>query len=180
MRSTYSYQTYSRPKERHFSQTATAQVDPAKIWFLTSSDGLIVLQLIDDGLIQIVVPPSLHQRIIMVSHHPPDSGCLRQRRKYDTLCFTFYWLHMTTVFDHIVNTCPRFARYNPKYRNRRKLQLFQASGPRDFFAMDIVVPFLKTTQGSQYIFFTTNQFFKLTGAIPTSKAIATRIAKYLL
>lgn len=55
-----------------------------------------------DGAIQILLPPSLRQRVLTMSYNPPIAGCPGQRRMYDTLKIAFYSSHRSADFDNIV------------------------------------------------------------------------------
>lgn len=82
-----------------------------------------------DKAIQILVPPSLCQRIFMVSNHSPLSKHPGKQHAYDTLRCNLSWPHITAVVVHIESTCSFCPRPKSKSRRRRGLQLSPASGP---------------------------------------------------
>lgn len=83
--------------------------------------------------------------------------------------------HMAGDIDDIVHNCKCFARNNIKYCQKRIMPLFPASGAFNFAAMDIVEPFPQTAQGGQYIFVISDRYYKLAGAVTTSKKTATYV-----
>lgn len=76
---------------------------------------------------------------------------------------------MATNVHHVVRNYTSWARDNPTYYRRRKIQLFLASELLEFLAMDIVEPFLKTVQGNQNILVIMDPYFKLARAVLKSK-----------
>lgn len=72
--------------------------------------------------------------------------------------------------------CTSCARIGSQCHLQRPLQLFPASGPLDFVAMDILGPLPKNSQCIQYVLILTYQYSRLTQAISTSKTITTHIA----
>lgn len=69
---------------------------------------------------------------------------------------------------------------NSRYRHRRPLQIFPASGPLDYIAMDIIGPFPKINEGIQYICDMMDQNPKLIRAIPTFKTSSTHMIHIFL
>lgn len=99
---------------------------------------------------------------------------------YHTVAQTFYWPHMAADVDYIGRSCASCARNQPKYRRRRKMYLFLASGPLRRIAMDFTGPISKTVQGNQNILVTTDRYSKLTVAIPASKTTAPLVASMFM
>lgn len=122
------------------------------------------------------MPPLLCQRILLLSHYPPDAEHSDQRRVYNMLQREFNWLHITVDAERLVRKCQRWARYNPRYCQKRKLQLFPAAGVPKFIVLDILASFPKTTQHDQYIHVITDRYSKLKRASLTLKTTATHIA----
>lgn len=73
-----------------FCHTLLAHVGHACIEFSVNSDGLLLRQSAVDGFLQILVPPSLCQHILIVTHHTPVPGDPGQRRIRDPLHCSFY------------------------------------------------------------------------------------------
>lgn len=96
-----------------FLQTTTAQVGYANSTLSINSNELLVRRSTVNRTIQILVPQSLRQRIIMVLHLPPIARHPAERGMYDTQRCKFYWPHMATTVDHIVSTCPGCAGNKP-------------------------------------------------------------------
>lgn len=94
---------------------------------------------------------------------------------HDTLRSNIYLSYMAADVGIIVITCPKCARNNSRYCCWRKLKLFLAFGPLDFFAKKIVRKVSKRKQSSQYILVNTDRYSKLTRVITKSKTTATHI-----
>lgn len=75
-----------------------------------------------------------------------------------------------------VAQCESCAQNGNQYRHKRPLQLFSASGPLNFVAMDILGLPPKTTQVNRYVLVLTNRYSKLMKAILTSTTNVTHIA----
>lgn len=87
-----------------------AQVGQANRKSSVNDDGLLVRRSPVDGAIQIVVPQSLSQRVLLLPHHPPTAGHRGRRRVNDTLQREFYWPHMTADIERTVSKCGSCAR----------------------------------------------------------------------
>lgn len=83
---------------------------------------------------------------------------------------------MAADIDCIICNCTSCARSSTKYRHKRSMHLFSASGSLEFGAMDIVGPLPKTTQGIQHISVISDCYSKLARAVPTSRTTATHVA----
>lgn len=146
-------------------QTAATWVGRAIRKIGINSDGLLVLLLAVNSAIKIVVRPSLHQRILMVSHHPQIAGHPGQRRIYATLRCNFYWPLMTTEVDHIVLTYPSCATTTPSIvigGNRIASQHLEQSTLSQSTPWDL---FPNKAQSNQYILVITVRCFKLTRVV---------------
>lgn len=147
IRSNFLCQTIPCRKLINFCPRETASESNDSTDFSINTDRLLVSQSTVDIATQIVVPPSLCQRIIMVSHHPSIARNQGQRRMYDTLCHSLYLYHVGADVACTVRLCTSCAKN--KARHRRNWQIFRASDPLDFIKMKKVRQFKKTAQGSR-------------------------------
>lgn len=68
------------------------------------------------------------------------------------------------------------AQTGSEYYLERRLQLFPASGPHEFAAMDILGTLLKARQNSQFIVVMKSCYSKLTRPVPTSRMSSVHMA----
>lgn len=95
---------------------------------------------------------------------------------FDKLRQTYYLPHMANNVYTTIAQCESCVRSGRRYRHKRNLQLFSASGPLDLGALDLPRPLSKTRQGNQYICLITDRYSKLMRAISTFKTSETHMA----
>lgn len=148
--------------------------------FHTNQRGLLVPKSVVSESIQIVATKALRMRILYLAHYPPIAGHPGTRRMYDTLRRNFYWPHMANDVYTTVAQCASCVKNGSRHRDIRRLQLFLASGPLDFVAMDILGIIPKTKQGLHYNVVLTDRCSILTRARPASKFMSTHMANIFL
>lgn len=77
---------------------------------------------------------------------------------YNTHRRDFFWPHMANYVQKAIVQWASCAQNKSRYRHKRRLQVFPASGPLDFVAMDILVPLPKIQQENQYIVVKTDRY----------------------
>lgn len=142
--------------------------------------GLLICESVHDEATQVVLPKSLRQRVLHLSHHPPFSRHPGQRRMIDKLRQTYYCPHMAgNVYVMVAQyeSCARSGSLtDTRYFYRYKLQKNLSKS----VAMDILgLPPSKLWK-NQYTFFITDRYFRIKRAIPTSKDTASQAASPLL
>ena len=146
-----------------------------------NEDGVLVRRSPWDGAIQTVVPASLRDRVIQLSHKPLSQGHPGKNRLYQTLRERFYWPFMASDAEHHVATCRTCVQATGVRRKKQhKTRLFPPTGPLQDVAMDLLGPLPKTRLGNQYVLVITDRFSKLTRAIPMAKTTAPFIAAVFL
>lgn len=83
-----------RAQQQDTSRCATA----TQVWLhnselIVNEGSLLVRETHIDGAIQIMLPPSLHQHVLIMSRYSAIEEYSGQRRMYRTLKWTLYWLH---------------------------------------------------------------------------------------
>lgn len=134
-----------------------------------NSDSLLVQCSRVYGPLQIVVPLSLRQRILMLQNYPQIARHTRQCHKCDTLRHEFFGFHINAFFERIVSNCQSLKRNSPTYGHKRKLQHFLAAGPLEVLAIDNPVPLSKPTQQNPLILVIIDCYSKIAHVLPTSR-----------
>lgn len=88
----------------------------------------------------------------------------------------YYCEHMATNVYRAVRDGFECAQNMTWDKSWRPLQLFPASGPLEFVAIDILRPSPKTLNAKQYVLVMTDFYSNLTRAIPMCKKITSRIS----
>lgn len=88
----------------------------------------------------------------------------------------FYWRRIPNAEYKTMTKFNSFTRNRRTEKNHWKLRLLSLAGPLHFVAIDILGSLAKPKSENKYIIFITDDYFKLTQAIPTAKTTVTRIA----
>lgn len=115
-----------------------------------------------------------------MSHYLLSAGHPGQCCMYDTLERIFYWHHIASSVNFVVRNYTSCALNSTKYFHWHKMQLFAASKPIDFAAMDIARSFPNRIRGREYILVITNPYSKLTRAIHRLKTTVTQAANLFM
>lgn len=97
---------------------------------------------------QKLVLQSLRLRLLTLSHYPQLAKHPKQRRMCDTMRIDRCW---PTVVNNVLQTtsgCHSCAMYGTQLKYKRHLQLFFATGPIEFFAMNFLGLLSKMRGGS--------------------------------
>ena len=130
-----------------------------------------------DGAMQKVVPKTLRDRLLYLSHYPRLAGHPGQSTMYNSLRRQFFWPFMANDVYQMVKECRSCAavRGTP-FRHQKFLKLFPATGPMEFVAMDFLGPLPKSHSGKRHVLVITDRFTKLSRAIPLRDTNATTTA----
>ena len=149
--------------------------------FITDQFGIICRKSTLDGALQRVVPESLRERVLYLSHYPILAGHPGGYKLYATLRRDYYWPFMANDAYEFVRKCKSCVKVRGTTRKHsRKLKLFPAQGPLDFVAMDFLGPLPRTKTGNQHVLVITDRFTKLCRAIPLKNTKAVTTAKAFL
>lgn len=127
-----------------------------------------------------VVPVSLRMCTLCAEHHPQVAENPGERQMYDTIRRNSYWQHMANdVYQTVGNCIPR-ARNCKRFRRKRHLQLFFASKPFKFIAMDVLKPLPGPESASVVVTVMMERYSNVKKAIHTSETTATHVANAFL
>lgn len=90
---------------------------------------------------------------------------LDKRGMVDIMGREFYWPHLAIDVYIIVGICRACACYGTYLYLKWKLQLLLARGSPEFVAFNVLGPFLRIVNGTQYEAFTTEKYLKLQKSI---------------
>lgn len=105
------------------------------------------------------------------------TGHAGERRTYDTMRYDFCWPHMANYVYAAVKDCRSCGQNCQTNKNQRNLCLFPPSGPFKYVVMNILGPLPKIEFGNQFTVVMTDQYTKVTKAIPTALTAAFAVAK---
>ena len=127
--------------------------------------------------IQTVVPFTLRDRLLKLSHEPPIAGHPGETRMFETLRMHFYWPHMAADVHWYVRNCRPCAKKRSKYRKtKRLLKLFPATVPLESIAIDILGPLTRTRKKNRYLLVISDRFTKLTQVVSLPRINAYTVA----
>ena len=167
--------------EDPFCQEKSNSVGDPKSQFEFDRYGFLVRRSRLDGTWAKVVPASLRDRILYLAHYTRLSGHPGGIRMYYTLRREFYWPQMANDAFAVVGNCASCAQVRgTRYKAQKFLQLFPASGPLEFVAMDILGDLTRTSRHNRFVLVITDRFSKLTVAIPLRTITAAVVADAFL
>ena len=127
---------------------------------------------------QIVVPASLRERVLHLSHFSKLAGHPGGRRLYAFLKRNFYWPAMAVDCYAVSKNCVTCARNRVLLRrNSKPMRLFPSSAPLEFLAIDLLGELIRTPRGNRFLLVITDRFSKLVRTVPLSSISAESVAK---
>eukprot|EP00171_Calliarthron_tuberculosum_P008354 IDg8354t1 len=146
--------------------------------YVEDERGLIVRIASVDDAVQILCPVGLRQKVLFLSHYTPIAGHPGITKQYYSQRRSFYWPTMLADIRRCANECHQCARERTKLRNHAApMQLFPASSPLEFVAIDILGPLTVSTKGHKFILVMTDRFSKMVRAVPLRSISALTVAK---
>lgn len=140
--------------------------------------GLLVRIATIDRSIQIVLPNTLRQRVLLLSHYPRMAGHPGGSRMYQTLRRTFYWPSMGLDVYNTVRQCVSCAKERISLRKHSSLlKLFPATRPLEFVSIDILGPLPRSSGGHRYLLVITDRYTKFVRTVPLRAITALTVAK---
>jgi transposase InsO family protein len=129
--------------------------------------------------IQLVVPASLREEVLLKAHDDRTAGHLGQYRTYKKVQKSYYW---PGYRDHIslwVSTCHACqARKRPVGKRRRaKMRTAPVGNPLDRVAMDILGPLPLSDNGNRYVIVIMDYFTKWAEAVAIPDQTAITVAR---
>ncbi|CDF36419.1 unnamed protein product [Chondrus crispus] len=130
------------------------------------------------AFVQVVIPQSLTDRVLGVSHYAKLAGHSGGRKLYKTLRRYFYWPTLALDCYAVAKNCAACARERVKLRkNTKELKLFTPKAPLEFVAIDILGELITTKRGNRYTPVISDQYSKLVRTVPLKKISAAHIAQ---
>ncbi|CDF38384.1 unnamed protein product [Chondrus crispus] len=101
--------------------------------------------------VQVVIPQSLRDGVLGLSHYAKLAGHPGGRELYKTLRRYFYWPTMALDCYAVAKNCAACARERVKLRrNTKEMKLFTPKAPLEFVAIDILGELITTKRGNRY------------------------------
>lgn len=166
----------SQPRDLFCSEILRKLKEWKNTAFYIDDTGLLVRTLQANP--QLVIPHSLKERILVVSHYPALGGHPDGRRLYYRIKRYFYWPSLAADCYGTVRNCSICTRNRIKQRrNVGELKIFPASAPLESTCIDILGDLIKTPRDSRYLLVITDRFTKLVSTISLKGVSAAEIAK---
>ncbi|CDF32470.1 unnamed protein product [Chondrus crispus] len=128
--------------------------------------------------VQVVIPQSVRDRVLGLSHYAKLAGHPGGRKLYKTLRRYFYWPTMALDCYAVAKNCAACARERVKLRrNTKEMKLFTPKAPLEFVAIDILGELIITKRGNRYILVISDRYSKLVRTVPLKKISAAHIAQ---
>ena len=129
--------------------------------FIVKDNSLLLRICPVDGAEEAVVPESLQQKVLYLSHCPLLVGHLKGSNMYDSMGRKKYWSRMANdVFQTAKNCHPCSEAPGTSYKTQKPMKHFPASKLLEYIAMDLLGPFPPTENRSVNIFVITEHLFK--------------------
>ena len=163
--------------EDDFCCSMREQLDAGKLVPFEEDRGGVLVRTVE-GHPQIVVPQTLVPRVLTLAHRPKSAGHPGETKMYKTLRRHFYWPTLSVDAVTTVKNCVSCARNRVRLRRKSTaLQLFPATGPLEFVAIDILGPFIRTKNGNRYLLVIGDRFSKLTRTVPLRNITEAAVAR---
>ena len=134
-----------------------------------------------DGAAQTVVPESIKRRVLYLSHYPLLAGHPNGSKMYDSMRRNYYCSVMANgVFQTAKYFRPCAEARGTRYKTQKPMNLFPATKPLEYIAMELLGPFPPTENGSTNILFITDSFSNLAQVTPLSSTTASVVANTLI
>ena len=128
--------------------------------------------------VQVVIPQSLRDGVLGVSHYAKLAGHLGGRKLYKMLRRHFYCPKMALDCCAVAKNCTTCACERVQLRkNTKEMKLFTPKAPLEFVAIDILGELITTKRGHRYILVISDRYSKLIRTIPLKKITAAHIAQ---
>lgn len=125
---------------------------------------------------QIVVSQAFCNRLLYHAHQNVTAGHPSQRQMYESMQTEFCWPHMTNNVYTTASSCNKGAHNGTSLKLKRGLQLFPASDPIEFVAIEILGPLPRMVNENQYVIIMTDRNTKFTRVMKSSKTSSPHVA----
>jgi hypothetical protein len=119
---------------------------------------------------RILLPPSMHARVLEQFHDAPFAGHLGVTRTYERIQRDYYWPGLRAIVNDYVKSCRDCAMFKPASVNTTPpLMPITSTHPFELIEMDIVGPFPVSDKGNRYILTVIDHFTRWPEAYALSK-----------
>eukprot|EP00112_Aurelia_sp_Birch-Aquarium-sp1_P019450 Seg4814.2 transcript_id=Seg4814.2/GoldUCD/mRNA.D3Y31 product="Gypsy retrotransposon integrase-like protein 1" protein_id=Seg4814.2/GoldUCD/D3Y31 len=128
--------------------------------------------------IQLVIPRSLKDEVMLSLHEEITSGHLAFQRTYLKIKERYFWKGMYSEIEKWCASCVDCAtKKTPRNLGKAPLQPIPVEGPFDRVAVDVLGPFPTSDRGNKYVVVFTDYFTKWPEAFAVKNADAPTTAK---
>ena len=138
-------------------------------FFIDSND--IIYKQSHDETVQIVLPPSLHNKVLQVIHEQPCSGHLGIEKTEERFLSKFYWPNVRPTIIEFVRRCEECAIRKPSNTNvKASLQVIKTVRPLQLLVIDFVGSYPRSFDNKKYILTCIDHYTKYGAAYATENA----------
>ena len=148
-----------------------------ELYFLGENGILWKRDVGDTSIKQLVVPSSLREEIMSLSHDLPSTGHQGQDRTLDRCKQRFYWYAMSRDVKMFVVSCSQCNRNKkPNRKSRCKYTSYHAGSPMERVHLDFMGPLPTTKNNNAHVLMMIDQFTKWVECIPLPNQTAEETA----
>jgi len=130
---------------------------------------------------QLVIPESLHERIITLEHHATVSAHPDMNRMYYAMRRRCFWPSMVTDIYNTITKCTTCAQNRMSLRRHTSpLILFPATEPLTDLSVDIFGPIPAAKAGNRFILVITDRFSQMTKCVALRRITAISVASAII
>lgn len=119
---------------------------------------------------QVILPPSLHQKVLTLFHSSHEGGHLGTDRTFKKIAECFYWPNLRKITANFIMRCIACEKFKkPKVNTQAYLQPITTTRPWELLCIDFIGPLPETVRGNKYILSIVDHFTKFALAFPTSR-----------
>jgi hypothetical protein len=138
-------------------------------FFITTETDIMYRQT-NDGVTQIVLPPSLHETVFEMIHEQPCVGHCGADKNDQRFSSHFYWPNIKPKIIEFVRKCRECALRKPSRENTTApLKSIKSSKPLEILQIDFVGPFTETVDKKKYLLCCIDKFTKHAQVYATQK-----------
>ena len=130
----------------------------------------IMYRQVSDEHIQIILPPSLHEKVLWILHDSPTVGHLGVDRTESRFKENYYWPNMRKIIAQYIKRCEQCEKYKPAKENAKAdLQPIKSTRTMELIEIDFIGPLTTTKRGNKYILTIVDHFSKFATAYSTKR-----------
>ena len=132
----------------------------------------------DSDQLQIVLPESLVQGVLLSFHAGPTGGHFAADKLFAQVRLRFWWATMSGDVEQFCRSCPQCGERNkPVPAPRASLGQLPVTAPMDVVALDILSGLPVTSQGHKHLLVIIDHFSRYVECIPLKTQEATEVAQ---